>query len=220
MVQQKFADIDHLGCLLILAGCTLFIFGLQQAGVGAYDWSSPIVICTIVFGWVCLLALFAWEVYIWRRFGDRIAMAMPARIFVSRVMVAAIVNTLLTGFPMFLLIFAIPLRFQIVNLNTPLQAGINLLPYLGSMAFGTMCGGAVSAFKNRVCGTFVVASICMLIGAGALSTLPTDFEISAGAYGYQTVVGFGIGLTLSNVSLFTSLECDFRDHGWSGPLSA
>jgi len=43
---------------------------------------------------------------------------------------------LLTGFPFFVALINLPQRFQIVNGDTPIMAGVHLLPLLCSMAFG------------------------------------------------------------------------------------
>lgn len=42
----------------------------------------------------------------------------------------------MTGFPYFITIINLPQRFQIVNGDTPLMAGVHLLPLLASMALG------------------------------------------------------------------------------------
>jgi hypothetical protein len=44
--------------------------------------------------------------------------------------------TFLTGFPFFIVIINLPLRFQLVNGDTPLMAGVRLIPMLGISAFG------------------------------------------------------------------------------------
>ena len=42
----------------------------------------------------------------------------------------------MTGFPYLIAVINLPQRFQIVNRETPLMAGVHLLPLLCSMAFG------------------------------------------------------------------------------------
>jgi hypothetical protein len=44
--------------------------------------------------------------------------------------------TFLTGFPFFVVIINLPLHFQIVNGDTPLMAGVRLIPMLGISALG------------------------------------------------------------------------------------
>lgn len=41
-----------------------------------------------------------------------------------------------TGFPFFVVIINLPLRFQIVNGDSPIMAGVHLLPMLGTSAVG------------------------------------------------------------------------------------
>lgn len=114
---------------------------------------------------------------------------------------------------MLVCIFNIPVRLQFVNFNTPEEAGIHLLPFLGAMAAGTMLGGAFSLKKNNTFSSFFMASVYIIIGDGLLSTLSDDPSVPTRLYGFQVLVGFGTGMTLSTISLMTSLEVDFRDHG-------
>lgn len=122
-------------------------------------------------------------------------------------------NTICSGFTLFVCVFYIPLRFQIVNLDDPLRAGIHLLPLLASAALGAMVGGLSSLKKNHIFSTCMVASVLIIVGAALLSTLPWTFPIPASIYGYQIIAGLGTGMTLSAIALMVPLETDFRDHG-------
>lgn len=46
--------------------------------------------------------------------------------------------TFLTGFPFFTVIINLPLRFQIVNGDSPVMAGLHLVPMLGLSALGKL----------------------------------------------------------------------------------
>ncbi|QIW97217.1 hypothetical protein AMS68_002735 [Peltaster fructicola] len=209
----SFAQFDYIGSLLILAACVHFVFGLQTGGTGAYPWSSSIVVATIAVGCVCWILLFAWEYFVHRQQSKKPTAAIfPFHILKSRVMVAGILFTMLTGFILLLVVFSIPLRYQIVNLKDPAQAGILLLPLLASLAFGSFVGGAVSSKRNNTFQTFVVAAAFMMLGCGLLSTLASGIDVETKEYGFQILLGFGVGLTFSNISLMTSLESNQDDH--------
>jgi hypothetical protein len=51
--------------------------------------------------------------------------------------------TFLAGFPFFIVIINLPLRFQLVNGDTPLMAGVRLIPMLGISAFGNLDAPAI-----------------------------------------------------------------------------
>jgi MFS family permease len=55
-------NFDYIGALLFVAGLLLFLMGLSWGG-SAYPWKSAHVISTIVIGFLCLVALFIYEIY-------------------------------------------------------------------------------------------------------------------------------------------------------------
>lgn len=120
-----------------------------------------------------------------------------------------------TGFTFFVVIFNLPLRSQIVNAQSPAGAGVSLLPLLCATAVGSFLGGAASSKKNRTFHTFVLATAFVLLGAGLLSTIPANSKMPSRVYGFEAIVGFGIGLTFSTISLLTTIETSANIHGMS-----
>lgn len=88
--KQSWRNFDFVGGFLMLAASTLFVFGLQEAGIGAYPWSSPTIVCTLNYGALCFVALIAWEFYIGQTLGDEVALMMPLRVITDRVMLAGL----------------------------------------------------------------------------------------------------------------------------------
>lgn len=60
--MQLVKEMDFVGLLLGVAGCVLFLLGVNWGG-RQYPWNSAAVIGTMVVGVVCLIALGFWEVY-------------------------------------------------------------------------------------------------------------------------------------------------------------
>lgn len=118
-----------------------------------------------------------------------------------------------TGFSLFTVIFDLPLRTQIVNLESPATAGVRLLPLLCAAAVGSFVGGAVSSKKNRTFPCFATATGLVLLGTGLLSTISSDQKTPSRVYGFEVLVGIGAGLTMSTVSILTSIEVSQADHG-------
>ncbi|GAM86226.1 hypothetical protein ANO11243_042380 [Dothideomycetidae sp. 11243] len=52
----------------------------------------------------------------------------------------------------------------------------------------------------------------MMVGCGLLSTLSSSQSVQSKEYGYQFVLGFGVGLTFSTISLMTSVESNPGEH--------
>ena len=58
-----------------------------------------------------------------------------------------------------------------------------------------------------------IGTALVIIGSGLLSTLPTDGHQVTAQYGYEVLLGFGLGITISTATFMNSLEVDFIDHG-------
>jgi len=54
------SELDYIGLLLFISGCTLFLVGLNFGGSKQYEWKSAAVIAPIVVGFALLVALFLW----------------------------------------------------------------------------------------------------------------------------------------------------------------
>lgn len=122
------------------------------------------------------------------------------------------------GFIFFVVIFNLPLRSQIVNSDSPASASVRLLPLLGSLAVGSFCGGAASGKVNRTFHTFVLGTALTTLGVGLLSTLGPSQEVEKKLYGFEVLVGMGIGFTFSTVSILTTRETEVEDHGMRSAL--
>ena len=206
-------QVDWLGAILLLAASTLLVFALQEGGGAAYAWNSSIIISTLVISGVCWIAFFAW--ISWLSFGpvQRLRAIFPMTIAITRPVGPAIVLVLLTGFPYFIAVINLPQRFQVVNGDTPIMAGVHLLPLLCTMAFGSFIGGAASSKRNLTSPTLIIATFLILIGCGLMSTLGSGREFYKAAYGYQCVLGLGVGLTFSSGTLMTNLASKPEDVG-------
>lgn len=114
---------------------------------------------------------------------------------------------------MYLAIVNIPMRAQIVNLYDEVKSGVLLLPLMGATAVGSGLGGAFSSKKNQTFWTLNAASILMLVGCGIMSILPPTVDVAAKQWGFEVILGFGIGMNLSTATLLTSLNAEFQDLG-------
>lgn len=83
----KWRQLDLIGCMLYLAASVLVVFALQQAGSGAYAWSSPTIIGCLVASGVAALLFAFWIWYLSHR-ERSILPLFPARIVNHRVMLA------------------------------------------------------------------------------------------------------------------------------------
>lgn len=73
--MQLIKEIDYIGLLLFMAGCVLFLLGINYGG-RQYPWTSAQVIAPVVVGVLCLISLGFYEVY-----ADLPQPIMPPRLF-------------------------------------------------------------------------------------------------------------------------------------------
>jgi hypothetical protein len=133
--------------------------------------------------------------------------------FVSVVYANLIRSTLSTGFVYIGCLINIPVRTQVVNMKGSVDAGLHLLPLMGMCAFGSAFGGAIQSKRNLCSYTLVVASMFVVAGAALLSTLEHSVHIQSRQWAGECLLGLGVGMTLSTVTILTSLKVQMRDHG-------
>jgi hypothetical protein len=213
--RHSFKQVDFLGFLLLVASSVPFVISFQEAGIHVVSnksiWTSAIFIAPLVVGSICFFALFGWEWLVARRWPNAIGALFPMRLAKSRVYMSAVLATMLTGFPYFVVTYSLPTRFQVVNGQSALASGIALLPMLGASAIGSTVAGAASGKRNNTFPINVIGAALMLTGTAALATLENTMTMQARAYGLQVFIGFGFGLTVSNSSLIAALEAELRD---------
>ncbi|RYP41388.1 hypothetical protein DL767_001026 [Monosporascus sp. MG133] len=203
--------VDLLGNVLILCATTLMVFALQEAGAFAYTWNSPVIVLTLSIAGLSSVMFITWEVFLGIKRITKVEPILPLRLITHRVYMGTLVCTLFTGFTYLSLLIIIPERFQIVNAENALWSGIHLLPMLGATAFGSFLAGALSSKRNNTSIT-LIASLCLqLIGTGLLSTLSNVTTEIKAQYGYQVILGLGIGLSLGAATILVSLQARHVD---------
>ncbi|ATY61380.1 Major facilitator superfamily general substrate transporter [Cordyceps militaris] len=213
--------LDYLGAILILAATVLPVFIINQAAIRDYTWRSGTTISVLIIGGLCWVALVFWQRQLARDTRlSHIRPQLPYHILTSRVMLAAIFDTFLSGFVLLLAIINIPLRSQIVNLYGPVKAGALLLPMMGGGAAGCALGGALSLRRNNTFPVLVVASAILAISSGVLSRLPEETAPPAWQWGLEAVLGVGVGLKISSTTFLAVLQSDFEDHAISQGIIA
>ncbi|KAF4995437.1 hypothetical protein FGRMN_5118 [Fusarium graminum] len=211
--RRAWKEVDFFGSFLAIAAAVLIVFSFQNAGTSRSNeaWDTAVFIAPLVCGLVACFVLVAWQIFIQRRWRDRFAPAFPISIFKNRVYSTAVINTLLNGFPYLLLIYAIPLRFQVVSGKSALIAGIMLLPMLGTSAIGSVIAGKINATKNFIFESLLIGSCFMTLGCGLLASVSHGSE-DAKILGYMSFCGLGFGLTVASSTMLSMVEVPIRDY--------
>lgn len=139
--------------------------------------------------------------------------AFPLQLLRNRVYSATLINDTMLGFAYIMIIYAVPMKLQVVNGKSALVAGIMLLPLLGGVAIGSPVAGFINKDKNRFCETIVVASCLMLLGCGLETTLSDSYHLQAKALGLLVLIGFGFGLSAAPTTMIAMFESPIHEHG-------
>lgn len=214
--------VDIVGNVLIICATTLMVFALQEAGTFTYSWGNPVIVMSLSLASLSWVGFMTWEIFLGVKRHTRVEPLLPLRLIAHRVYLGALVCvtlsprirveadfnrcTLLTGFTYLSLLIIIPERFQIVNGENALWSGIHLLPMLGATAFGSFLAGALSSKRNNTSITLIASSCLQLIGVGLLTTLSNVTTEIKAQYGYQVILGLGIGLSLGAATILTSVQ--------------
>ncbi|KAI4847253.1 MFS general substrate transporter [Aureobasidium sp. EXF-8845] len=204
--------IDWPGMILSLTGSSLLVISLEQGGV-QFSWRSLFIILMLVGSSLCFVGFGAWEYVLTPREARMKMMPLfPTRLVSSRVVAATLGTVFFSGFPFVVTIMALPQRFQIVNGDTPENAGLHMLPLIGATAVGAMLTGTITGKFNIAWHLLVFSNVLMTIGCGLMSTLPIDKRIAKICYFYQVVLGFGFGLTMASSMVVIRTEVALKDN--------
>lgn len=113
-------------------------------------------------------------------------------------------------------IINLPQRFQVVNGNSPLEAGYRLLALTISISFGSFIGGVL---VQKLCVPFMRVLMgfapLQIAGLVLLGFSSSNKDIPSAIYGYQVVAGLGLGGSLG-VSImmipFIATKQDMGEH--------
>ncbi|KAI8632994.1 putative MFS multidrug transporter [Xylariaceae sp. FL1651] len=203
--------IDFLGNVLIVAACTLLVFALQEAGAYSFAWNHPVIVLALVVSTLSWLGFVAWELLLGMRRHTIIEPVLPLRLVLGRVYSACVICTFCTGFIYLSILIILPERFQIVNGDNALYSGIHLLPMLGATSLGAFFAGAVSRQRNNTSWTLLAAHCFQLLGVGLMSTLSNITTEIKAQYGFQVLLGLGVGLSLGAATIMASIQSHRAD---------
>ena len=176
------------------------------------SYNSALFLVPLLCGLATLGLLFVWQHLTEHR---NLASALPLVLLRNRVYAAAVLHTMLTGFPYLLSVYAFPVRFQVVYGRSARDAGLMLLPMLAASAVGTMTAGALNGGKRKVrfVETLVAACALMMLGCGLETTAGEGGDVEPKVLGFLVFVGLGFGLSAAGATMLTGMEAPVWEHG-------
>ncbi|EGO30980.1 hypothetical protein SERLADRAFT_432641 [Serpula lacrymans var. lacrymans S7.9] len=183
---------DFIGLLLFMAGTSSVVVGFSFAETNG--WTSVSTLLLITLGPAVLIAGGLYEVFTTR---DAL---FPATIFRQFSIIAILVVTFLHNFAFTAGTFYLALYYQLVNGATPLQAGVQMLPYsLGSSLASVPAAWFIGFCQKRTkdtsgqkwitCGGLIISTL----GFGLMNLLHERSSHVSQAV-YPLISGVGLGM--------------------------
>ncbi|MDI5938749.1 MULTISPECIES: MDR family MFS transporter [Micromonospora] len=208
--QRREHAIDWLGAALLVAGVSCLLLALSWGG-NSYAWGSAVIIGLFVAGAV-LGGLFLLQE---ARVAEPI---LPLRLFRSRTFALANGAGFVLGLVMFGSIIFIPLYLQIVKGASPTRSGLLMLPMMAGIIVTSVLTGRAMTRIGRYKWFPVAGSAVLLAGMLLFTRLAVDTSLWV-AFGYLTVIGVGLGLSMQSLILAVQNSVGPRDLG-AGTSSA
>jgi MFS family permease len=178
-------SIDWLGTILISGAAIMLQLGLQFGGE-AFSWTSPTVLCLLIFSAVTFGLFVVVEAKIPSK------PITPARLVDDRSSAALLFIAIIHGFCYISIIFYLPLYFQMVLGATAVQAGVWLLIGTLTMPVCTIASGLFMKQAGRFVPPIRTACLFMTIGFGLFISFPAHLSWARIAV-FQVVLAFGLG---------------------------
>ncbi|ORX66843.1 hypothetical protein DL89DRAFT_275801 [Linderina pennispora] len=201
--MDKLKRVDFIGIAVLVIGVVMFLLALSFGGK-EYPWSSPTVICLLVFG---ILVILAFAVLEWKVPSEPI---MPMRLFQNRNVGLMLVLNIFLGAVVFGPTFYIPIYFSVVKNASAIGSGLRLLPFMLPITFCSIFCGIFTSKTGRYRELIWVGGAITTLGIGLLALL--NEHSSAGAsIGILLVSGIGVGFCLQPTMIALQTAAEPRD---------
>ncbi|PNP84376.1 hypothetical protein FNYG_02005 [Fusarium nygamai] len=184
-LMYKLQQLNVLGLIALIPGVVCLCLALQWGGF-EYSWNNGRIIALLVVAFTLFIAFVL--IQIWKPEQATV----PPHIFAKRSIFGGFWVSFCIGAHQTLLIYFLPVWFQVINGDSAMNSGIHLLAMVLALVVGSVISGVLTSRIGYYM-PFLIAGICISsIGAGLFTILGTN--ASEGQWiGYQIVYGFGLG---------------------------
>ena len=192
--REKLLQMDPVGAILVMGAVISYILALHYGGL-TYAWNSSQVVGLLV-SFVVLSAVFA----AWEWYQEDRAM-VPFRLAGDRVYLVSSVFAFFFSGAYFLIIYYLPIYFQVIDNVSPTMSGVRNLPLILAVTISMLVSGAYISIYGIAAPISVIGTALGLVCTGLLYTL--DIGTAEGKWiGYQIIGGVGWGIA-SQIPIIT-----------------
>ncbi|KAI9353438.1 major facilitator superfamily domain-containing protein [Obelidium mucronatum] len=185
-IWGSFKKIDWLGTFLLISCVVCLLIPVQNGG-SLYAWNSPIVISLFIVGSLLLAVFIYVEGWVAKN------PVVPFALFKNRYALATFITSFFVGAAFFILVFYVPLWFQIVLGSSATNAGIHTLPLMMGMVVSSVGSGAAASTTGHFFHYLPIGSVLTAIGAGLISTMDENAALWKQVI-YLLICGLGVGM--------------------------
>ncbi|KAL3474075.1 MFS general substrate transporter [Aspergillus californicus] len=206
--REIFGKLDFIGSVLSICWLIPLLFALQEGG-SHYPWNSGEIIGPLAGGVVALIVFVAYEAWLQHQNGAREPI-FPIRFVRDPMQGLLLLNVLFTGFAFYTSIIILPQRFQTVNAVSASRAGVLLLALTLCLPFFSLIAGAVLSKKPEMTFSLLIfGTVLILTSTACLSDLSIDRAVSKSQYGFQVIMGAGLGVV--STTQYVALKMTFAE---------
>ncbi|EME80539.1 uncharacterized protein MYCFIDRAFT_31883 [Pseudocercospora fijiensis CIRAD86] len=186
--RDGITSIDHIGTLLMISSLLCFVLAINFGGL-SYAWNSGSVIALFVLAGLSSITFVPQQVFgcLTHNTILPIAILKEAKIWTMFLLQAC------SATAFFVACYFIPLHFQYVKDETPLEAGVHLLPLVIPTFAAAMISNQLTRRNALLEPCLLVGGSLVLIGSSLMYGVDAYTE-SSKIYGYSILIGSGAGL--------------------------
>ncbi|KAJ6007267.1 MFS general substrate transporter [Penicillium herquei] len=209
--NQAFKRIDIPGAFSLLAATLLLVAGLDEADE-EFSWQSAFTIAVLTISGILWIIFAVWERWVTLRAGT-MEPVFPWRFFQNRVWISMLLNAVFLGMTMFVTMFILPQRYEIVNELSSFHAAVRFIPFTILSPVGSILSSVIAkSTQLPLMYLLIIGALFQILAYALLGTLPQHHHVSARQYGYEILAGFGCGINIPLLSLMTPFATEKRDH--------
>ncbi|PYH94687.1 MFS general substrate transporter [Aspergillus ellipticus CBS 707.79] len=199
-IKEQFLLLDPLGNLALIPSVTSLLLALEWGG-STYPWSSWRILLLFI------LSAVLFGIFIFAEIWNQEKALIPPRIFKQRSVLAGTLWTTCMSASMTVMLYYLPLWFQVIRNTNAEISGIMILPFVLSMVVTVISCGFLVAILGYYNPFMYASTILMSVAVGLLSTLQPTTP-SPKWIGYQVLFGIGLGMGFmqANVAVQTCLD--------------
>ncbi|KAF4996845.1 hypothetical protein FDECE_12281 [Fusarium decemcellulare] len=194
---QMTKDLDHIGILLYVSGCVLFLIGLSWGGT-QYPWASPQTLCTLLIGVATIAAFVIYEAYFCKT-----QPLMPPRMFKKLSFVAIITCATIGSMVYYSLTVLWPTLLGTLYTTNSTEIGWQSSVVGGGILLGQAVAGLCLSYVPKVKWQVIIASAISHAFMTSLTSISVDRWAATIAIGtiVCTAIGFVENITFPGVTL-------------------